>query len=337
MTLSELKNSFVKDANLIDDLETLSLTEIANKYCDLDELEQMYREPGNKDDLKAEIFHIEKGHYFSAMMVHYWYKIFDWIQNSQSLKLDSTEFVEWLRQGIWVAFYYRTWRYEYEAIVIDGVFKGYKLDENGEKKPNPYYYILDNNSVDKIMNRCIATIRGKEYQYHNKDKRKANVQTYSLDQMNDENGDSALDYSGAVTKPKIIEETKSYALVSEFLKRGEYIEALVIDGIANHDSVRDYKVKRSITTYDPDTNEELKNEIIAKSYKFDPRKLVKHLSNINLEFIKKFCNDYSLDKADAQEMFTDLSKTSNAKLYRCIDKTLKEIRNNDQFLDTILD
>ncbi len=173
-TIHTMQNNFKLDAEQLGNYEAMSKTELANGYCDADEA-------GDE---------VMKSAYFSALMLRYWYKIWAWQKESASLHLAPTDFVDWLVDSLIIAFTYRTWRYEYKPKVSlknNGAFEGWELDENGNKIPNPYYYKVDPDAPDKIINRCCFSTRGREYQYHNKDKRSANVNTTSLDSLIDEN------------------------------------------------------------------------------------------------------------------------------------------------------
>ena len=46
-------------------------------------------------------------------------------------------------------------------------------------------------------------MRGRVFQYHNKDKRKANTQTYSLDTMIEDEGDYAAMSAGSYTNDEL--------------------------------------------------------------------------------------------------------------------------------------
>lgn len=331
MDIKEMQNLFTQDAQKLGDYQLMSKTELANGYCDAEEAAALARAQGN--EALAVLYEDTRSQYYSALMLRYWYKIFEWAQNSASLHLELTDFVDWLSDSLYVAFYYRTWRYEFEAIVKYGKFIDWKYDDNGERIPNKYYYITDPNAPDKIINRCCGSMRGRVYQYHNKDKRKAGVQTYSLDQMVEDGGDSALDYAGCYTESG--GHNGVYYLITELLSRGEGIEALIVDGIANYET---YKTKK-VTTYETDIDEETGEEVTEKYVRtvsnFDPRKLVKHLTHINDQFIGQFCVNYSITLATGQSIYDKLKKTSNPKLYKYIEKTLIEIKQTPALLECL--
>lgn len=331
MNLREMQVSFINDARQLDDYQLMSKTELANGYCDAEEAEIRAKAQGDK--INERKYSNLRSAYYSALILRYWYKIFDWSQNSASLNLELTDFVDWLSHSLYVAFYYRTWRYEYKAVVKHGKFIEWKLDKDGNKIPNPYYYVNDINAPDKIINRCCGSMRGRVYQYYNKDKRKAEVQTYSLDQMVETSGDGALVYGNVYSEDKLDDNISS--LIIELLNRNEGLEALIIDGIANFDSYKEKKQVKYETEIDAESGEETKVKYDQVTTQFDARKLVKHLNLINEDFMKYFCQTYSVEESKGLALYEKLKNTNNTKLYKCIKKTLMEIRETPELLSFI--
>lgn len=332
MTLSEMQTEFKREARKLGKYEQMSKTELANGYCDAEEAMWAAQEAGDRaseikyDDLRSQ--------YYAALSLRYWYKLYQWKTNSASLNLSEEEFIEWLQWTFWDAFYYRLWRWEFKAEVKDGHFIKWKLDENGERIPNPYYWKVDNNAPDKIINRCAGSARGYFYQHYNKQKRKAGVQTYSIDSMVDENGDCTLDYAGC------IEEAPTMGGVSDIIKsllvKGEGIEALIVDGIINYDPFKRTKEEVTIPVVDEEgeASEYTYDEVNSQ---FDKRKLVKHLNAINQEYIINFCKSYDKCSEDAINIFNTLKSLPNSKLYKKIEKTLIEIKSNKKYMTCLLD
>lgn len=333
MDVKEMQKVFQKDAEGLGDYQLLSKTELANGYCDAEEAARQAIAEGNQAEAKKQ--EAIRSQYYSALMLRYWYKIFEWAQNSASLHLELVDFVDWLSDSLYVAFYYRTWRWEYEAIVRHGIFEEWKRDKDGNLIPNKYYWRTDPNAPDKMINRCCGSMRGRVYQYHNKDKRKAGVQTYSLDQMIEDAGDSAVEFSGCYVDDPVKYERGVYTLVSEFLHKDEGIEALIIDGIANHDTYKVSKVTNYITEIDDETGDEVQSKYVQTTSTFDSRKLVKHLTHINQDFMRQFCVNYSISMAKGEDIYIKLKKLSNPKLYKYIEKTLIEVRQTPQLLECL--
>lgn len=319
MTIYEMQRNFMEDASLLGDYKNMSKLELANGYCDAEE--------AGDEQLRSA--------YHSALMLRYWYKIWEWQRNSASLRLEPTDFVDWLVDSLWVAFYYREWRFEYKAIVKHGKFLSWKLDEEGNKILNPYYYKLDPNAPDKIINRCCMSIRGKEYQYHNKMNRKANVHTYSLDNMIDEEGDYAINNSGCITYDKKVYDNPVYLLVNAFYERKEWLEGLIIDGMSNPASFKDIKTKTTEELYDEDLGEYSETEIEKHSNIFNPRSLVKYLVNLDKKAINNYCINYDIPQIYTTLIYNKLKATTNTNLYKLIKKVQIEVRENEELKSLI--
>lgn len=334
MSIRDLHTAFMKDANKLSEYASMSKTQLANGYCDADEASVIAKAQGNI----AEATRQEKlrSSYFSALMIRYWYKVYEWQSNSASLMLDKEEFIEWLSHSLYVAFYYREWRYEYQAITRHGKFIDWKYDEQGNKILNKYYYIKDDTAVDKIINRCCASMRGRVYQSHNKDKRKANTQTYSLDSMVEDNGDSALEFTKCTQddQPPILRGI--HILVNEFIKKDQPVEALIIDGIANYDSYKVKKDREQMLVQNKD-GEFVNKKVTKTSTVFDPRKLVRHLTSLDANFITDFCKGYQIDLSKQTSIYEKLKGLTNAKLYKYIKKTLTQISQDKALLDCLHD
>lgn len=334
MEIREMQKAFQHDAEQLGDYQLMSKTELANGYCDAEEAARRARAEG--DEAAAEMYETIRSQYYSALMLRYWYKIFEWAQTSSSLHLELTDFVDWLSDSLYVAFYYRTWRWEYEAVVRHGIFEEWKRDEAGNLIPNKYYWRTDPNAPDKMINRCCGSMRGRVYQYHNKDKRKASVQTYSLDQMVEDAGDSAVEFAGCYVDAPSDTQRGAYILITELLHRDEGIEALIIDGIANYETYKTKKVTYSVKEVDEESGEEVESKYVETTSAFDSRKLVKHLTHINQDFMRQFCINYSIPLATGNAIYIKLKNLSNPKLYRYIEKTLIEVKQTPQLLDCLI-
>lgn len=326
MDIKEIQLSFIRCARGLGDYQSLTKQELANGYCQADE-------DGN-ENLRSQ--------YWSALLLRYWYKIFEWMENSKSCKLQPEDFVDWLNNSLVDAFYYRSWWWEYESVVQHGKFVEYKLDENGNKIPNKHYWKLDPNAADKSINYFCAARRGKEYQALNKQKRKTNILTYSLDANLEEVGDSALERAGAIYSPE--HSNVVQYIVSKFLNQGRSIEALILDGIANQDSFKEtttshYEIDRK-EVIDEDTGEikvvETKEKVYDYSSTFDPRKLVKHLNTINQDFMKNYFSiEYGVTLDQCTTILNKLKNLNNTKLYNYIKKTLENVRQDKDIISCL--
>lgn len=317
MSLIEIKRIYQQDASKLGEYRLLTPTEMGNGYCDAEE-------SGN-ESLRSS--------YWSALMVHYWPKINKWKQTSTSLNLPDESFVEWLEDCLIGAFYYRSWRYEYKAVVKFGKFISWKLDKDGNKIPNEHYWKVDPDAVDRTINFFCSAQRGRIYQKLNKDKRKTNAQALSIESMVDDNGHQ-IDSLGH-TAP--LEVDGAHELVNIFLRENKPLEALVIDGVAYQDSFK----TTTQTNYreEPDSQGKMTNKRYSStSESFDMRKLVKHLSKIDSEFIKDyFCSTYRLSEQQGEQILNTVSNMNNPKWYKCIAKTIMEIKDNKALLSCLID
>lgn len=339
MDLNELSAAFKLDASKLGEYWNIDKTTLANGYCDADEAFIAAKKTDNNKEMNKQ--KALKSAYYSALMVRYWHKIFDWMQNSSSLNLPADEFVTWLSDSLYVAFYYRFWRYEYKAEVKEGVFIDWRYDDNGNKIENPYYYVKDPTAVDKIINRCCGSMRGRVYQFHNKDKRRINVQSMSIEQMMEDAGDGFID-DVITNDDNFYEDNPStfqgaHQLVLTFLNRGEGIEALIVDGIANRDSFKESIDQEIDTRYDEETGEAYTEERKTITQTFNERKLVHHLNSINESFMRRFCEEYAIEKATGDAILDKLQTLSNYKLYNYVKKTLLEIKNKPDLLNCLYD
>ncbi len=84
MNIKEIQLTFMRDAAGLGDYQGMTKLELANGYCKADE---------EKDEQK-------RSQYWSALMLRYWYKIYEWIENSKSCKLQPEDFVDWLHNSL---------------------------------------------------------------------------------------------------------------------------------------------------------------------------------------------------------------------------------------------
>ncbi len=316
-TLEELRQSYMREAQGIPEYNLLSKTELFNGYCDAEE---------SHDEIK-------RSQYWAAIILRYWYKIPMWILSCKSLKLQPEDFVVWLEDCLNDALYYRSWRWEFEAIVRKGEFISWKLDENGKQIPNEHYWKVDPNAADKSMNYFCSAKRGKMYQFANKDIRKNDGQVISIEGVTDENG-KTIDFLGEYSP---LEKSGAQELVEIFLKNQKPIEALIIDGVAYQDSFN-YELNK---VYNEDIDSQ--GNLVNKRYfynkeDFNLRKLVKHLSSIDSKFIKDyFCKTYLLSNEEGEAILSKVASMNNPKWYKYIKKTVVEIKGNKKLLGCLLD
>ena len=320
-TLNELQKSCQIDASKIKVItkengkdvvrgyQDLSKSELTNGFCDWDELGATTKD--EELQAKAEVM---KSAYWAAIMLRYWYKMFEWKLNSRSLGLPDSDYFDWLNDSLRDAFCYRSWRKKRRR---------FPKDPNSDWIDNPQYY-EDENAADMSINKFLAARRGKEYQAANKDKRRANYQSLSVDETFDEDGYSILDREGLSTNGKGYNGIKG--LINLFLDQHKELSAVIIDSIAYGDSIKDKKQKVEVETTNLEGEKETES-YTKYSYDFDARKLVKFLNSINEEYFKDyFVKEYHL--TDYEPVLTKLKSLNNNKLYKEIEKTIMMLKQN---------
>ena len=324
--VTEAKNIFKANAAPLasiapnGDIELISKTDLANGYCDAEE-------SGNKDLANA---------YWAALMLRYWYKIYDWSKTSRSCRMELEDYIAWLHESLMDAFYYRGWRWEYDAVVREGRFVEWKLDENGNKIPNEHYWKKDINAPDKSINFFLSARRNKEYQALNKDKRKSNMLSQSIEEGQEKVGDLSLEQLGAYSNDNHSVTSGVQFLITKFLHQGRTIEALIIDGIANQDSYKETKTSEKVIDVDEETGEEVEEKIEHYHYSLNERKLVKHLNQIDQKFMTQYFNhEYGIDDQEGSNILEKLKSLNNVKLYNYIRKTLVNLKQEPNIVELL--
>lgn len=325
MTEYELQKTYLNEASKLGDYASMSKTYLANKYCD--EEEAMWEAEAVGNEYAAKDHEALRSQYLSALMLRYWAKVRKWKESAKSLSYTDGDYVDMLYHSLWVAFYYKAWRYEYKAVVKHGKFIEWELDENGEKIPNNYYYLKDNSAVDKIINRCCLSMKGRKYQQENTDNRKINVNKYSTDSRQQQIGDKALLDCGCYTLDHPISGVEE--IINMYLKRDKLVEALIVDSIICSNPFKTKKIKKSVMNYDENKEE----KIIIEKKEFNKRELSKYLRELPEEYLMSFCDKYNVDKKKA----TKTLKALTPNLFGTyINKTLIEIKETPKMLECLL-
>lgn len=316
MALNDIFQMYQTEAlKLGENVSEISKLDLANGYCDAEE--------AGDEALRSQ--------YWSALMVRYWFKIFKWMRESSSCKLQPEDFVSWLEHALYVAFYYRSWRWEYEAVVKHGKFIEWKLDENGNRIKNEHYYKVDPNAADRSINYFCSAQRGLEYQKLNRDKQKAAVFTDSLDSMIENVGYAAYD---AVTGLAVEDETSDIKdLVKSFLAKHQLLEALIIDGVAYQNTFKENRVALNL---EDDPEDGIQHAKFKTSYEFSERLLVNHLKTIDSDFIENYFKpNYEAEDLSGEELLEEVQTASNAQLKRFIHNTFKNMQKRRDLLQHI--
>ena len=293
----------------------LIVQQLANAYCDADE-------QGND---------MARNSNYSALMLSKWYWIYKWIGNSSSLGLSSTEYFEWLHNALSACLYYRSWR----PLRHDAKAE----EETGQIvwMENPQYKPEEVNAADKSFNYFLSAERGRRYQEANKDKRKSNYQTSSIDESYEEDGYSVLDRAGLSTDAKSC--TGAHALIQLLLNQSKYTEAVILDSIANGTSVKQDKYEHEFQSYEYN-DEKQEYELVDKkatryNEQFNERSVVKYLREIDNEnFTKYFTGEYEVP--DSEKLISCVQKLIKGNIRREIEKALMSLKASPELMSFLV-
>lgn len=213
--IQETYMSYVHCASALGDYQSISKTDLANGYVDAEE---------SGDEAG-------RGQYISALMLRYWYKIFEWAKDV-NLKLDLDDYASWLYEAIQLACQYKRWR------------------DPSDKLYN------DPNGPDKVFNTWFNTIRLRHYDIINTDKRRINYYAYSMEESIEIHGDAA-DVLNTVDSSAKYDDVKD--IIQSYINSGKILEAAVLNNIINgnvfdesHNTVKtdEFDSHRHRVTYD---------------------------------------------------------------------------------------
>jgi hypothetical protein len=289
MTLSEIHANYEQFASGIPNWNKMTKSELANGYCDADDAH---------DELK-------RSQYYAALMCKYWYMIPYMQKNCQSLSdslnMSLEDFVAWLEESFDVAFKYRRWR-----------------DPTNELSKDP-------KAPEKIINRCIFSTQKRWYAFYNKDKRRINVYSYSLEESEELHGDGA---DGLSVEDDTAQQDYCHDLVQHMLDKGKILEAFIIDGVCYQDTF-----KQTVKRIKTDELDEYRHKIVHESVKdeFSTRKLVEHLTNIDASFLNYFNTTYTIKDTDLfNNTVNELKTESHTKLNNILKHIMSDLRTNKE-------
>lgn len=269
---SLMYNSFKSCAMRINNWEKLSKTDLANGYCDAEENNDEYLKEG----------------YYCALLCRYWYMVTYMYERRADDTRTIEDFVGVLCDAIDVAFKYRGWR-------------------NPEN--NVYY---DKDGAEKVINRVIYTRRINDFIYTTKDKRSANYNSISIDNLVEDLGYSSynqqVNYSYKLPYALPETEESSKSLIKYYIKKKDFLPAIFIETICYGD-------------------------IFTEKYKLNRTSLYNYISKLDAQ---TFINQYDINNnkkafITSIENLKSMSKYKINQLYNIVvkklstDKNLKEI------------
>jgi hypothetical protein len=294
MALNDLYQVYKKTADGIPGWQKLTKSQLANGYCDADD---------NHDEVK-------RSQFYAALMCKYWYMI-TYMRNhcqsiSDNLNMSLEDFADWLSESLDVAFKYRRWR---------------NPDNSLFKDPN---------SPETVINRCIFSTQKRWYAYFNKDKRRANIYAYSLEESESLHGDSC---DGLGIEDKDNSSDYCHDIIQHLLDKGKIFEAFIVDGICYQDVFKS-TIKRT-KTGELDENQ---HSIVYTNTNetFSARKLIKHLTSLDDNYLEYLTKEYNITNQDLLlQTIKEVKTESHIKLNYKLKKVLVDMKSNEEILELL--
>lgn len=309
--LHVLYRAYEKDANLLDiDWKRESKTQLANGYCDYDELEKEELkkiERGEGSQELRESFLDMKNHYFSALMCRYSYMAVYMFErrSSMSKRIDIEEFYDWVAESLLIGLKYRRWR---------------------SNEPQFEKIASNPNGAEVVFNQCFTSTCQRYNKHFNQDCRKVGYSSFSLDSTTNSN-DKSLN-KGEFNEVLNIEDTSFEGsdicknMVQYYLKKGKVLEAFIIDGIGCQDSFVTRKEK----------NEQ--GDIVKKEY-FNVAKLVRYLKALDITSLDYYKDTYHIEENVVVNEINKINNLSSLKLSSIVKSTLNTINHNKEIKEIL--
>jgi hypothetical protein len=189
-----------------------------------------------------------------------------------------------------------------------------------------------NVNADQAVKKCIYTINLQHNYNANLDKSRANNFTASMDDEVGEIyggegkttlGDTIVDEADLDERAHVAGADVAIQLVQSYINRKKLVEAIILDTIAFNDV---NKETRKVVKY-TDTNGNAKK--CTQVYKeFWPFRCVQILSTLPETYDAYFAGKYHFNPAEFSKALSAIRNANNQKLYRFLDKTLADARDN---------
>ena len=193
---------------------------------------------------------------------------------------------------------------------------------------------LDNPKLNaqQCINMAISTEVKNQMYFSNLDKNRANANTDSLDRtINAGKDDRETTLADTIASDIKTGYSKADFVVQSYLSENKIIEAIVIDTIANGDTV-----KSTVETIK--TKDENGNEIVVKSKtnEFWRYRAAQLLMNISEEYKIKFQQRFKVAAEHLNSAFEQLQTAKNPKIYKFVDNTILDLRKHEELIKNIL-
>ena len=272
---------------------TMCAKKLAKPYEEysIDELADAYCDAVDTDNATL------KDVYISALILRFWYVI-DKLRRSNTTApcLEHEDFFWWLYEAIEYACKYRGWQ---------------------DKSKNL--------TAQQCSNKCIDTIKLQKYSNLRLDKNKTVNHCVSMDTpiAGDEPGKAKTIGEMLDSEERCDDHSTEDAimLVQSYINRNKIIEAILIDNIAFNDVQKYFKKQVKAETYEGETI-----RYTDYSSEFWPYKLVQIVSKLPETYKSYFMERYHISEEKLSSVLDVIDKSNNQRLYRYLDKTLKELR-----------
>ena len=224
--------------------------------------------------------------YFSAIMLRYWGNIGKFYIQSKSSGFTIEDCYSWLVEAIRIGLKYRRWK-----------------DPDNPLSKDP-------NAPDKVINRCLFSIRRYHYYLSNRDKRKINHTTLSLDQyITDEHPEdhNTLLKSNEDFYASTKEDLDSYFLIKHYFDCHKYLEGFTLNLLCTSSCI--YKSKVNFSRLASSVLLYNENDIETLSVKYNI---------VNLK-----------DKDSLKQTVLSLSNLSNGKRINVMKKTFQNLSEDE--------
>lgn len=290
--LEDMYKSYASYASGLGNYQAMSKTQLADGYVNA-------TEAGDE---------IKRSEYYAALMLRYWYKIYEWNKTCASCRLDIEEFASWLNEAISYAVEHKAWR--------DPANKMYN----------------DPNGPDKIINRCIASVRLIHYQEYNKDKRKANYTAESFDKQVELYGDSADVMTSSACNEYYNYNEGVAGAVQTLIQRGKIKSAIIVDSIIAQEAFLQYKLEKEIQDFDIDKNETVSVKAKVSEEEFSAERLARSLRKIDKLYNEYFLSNYKVNIGLYMQAVAELKALPTSRLVIKIQDTLMSLRDDEEIL-----
>lgn len=286
--IQEMLGSYIRSAEGLGDYKSMTKTELANGYCDADDAH---------DEVK-------KNQYFSALMVRYWFKVYDFSRNSEFTRLELEDYASWVSEALAIGLKYRRWR-----------------DPSHPLSKDP-------DAPDKVFNRALFSTRKRWFMYLNKNKRKINFVADSIERQIEIFEDAADVLTEHVTDIGV--KSASYSIVQTYINNDKLLEALIIDAIAHQDTFN-----QKLNGIKKVQDGEGTHEVRQYSHELNGRKIIKLLNEMDRGYIEYLESTYRINKDKLTNLIVEISKIPNFKLYKYIESTISSMRNNKALIELL--